>query len=334
MQAQDRSRSPSGVSGLPESHGLYAVAQHAGVSSMPAAGVAEDKAWFTGDPTLDYWVLKNILQPAVRGGLSLIAKEEAKNIIRQCMLRQGTIRHMPGYFQGCIRKAISAAELNRSGGNVFPSPPADVRTVARPLGSVASPGRAEACPAPGVASVAASSVHAAAAVESEVLVTSGPQALAASNVIVTETGNDAGEALPWARACLAALASKSKLLRIFYAQLDAQALSAISSLSEVSQVHVAIAVCLASTPSTCASNLCQRFVSSLKHLTQASEQLPAVPSAPEDLQVVILHLGSVVGMGHVAMKAAFATVLQRRSSVNVHVLEMHSIVSGELFSRV
>lgn len=334
VQAQDRSRSPAGVAGLPPSHSLAAVAQHADASVPPGAAVPEDKSWYTGDPTLDYWVLKNIAQPAVRGGLSLIAKEEAKNIIRQCMLRQGSIRHLPGYFQGCIRKAISASEFKQNGGRPVSAPPVDVRSVARPIVRLASPTRAEAFPAPGAATAELSSGVAAEVAASSVSAAALPQSPASALGQAEVASNDSCEAAPWARACLASTTVKSKLLRMFLGHLNPAAVTAISSLVEAAQVNVAIAVCLASTPTASPSDLTLRFAATYKHLTQPAEPLPAVSGAVQSLQLVILHLGSAVGMGHVAMKAAFATVLQRMTSVRLHVLEMHSFVPAELFASV
>ena len=91
--ADHRSRSPAPIStSLPLHHVLHGVA----VDTVSTAGtgmkaVPEDKAWFTGDTTLDYWVLRHILNPAARSGLSLIPAEERKHIIRVCMSKQHSV---------------------------------------------------------------------------------------------------------------------------------------------------------------------------------------------------------------------------------------------------
>jgi hypothetical protein len=108
--ADHRSRSPASHSaGLPSHHVLHAVAVEA-VSTMGSGlkSVPEDKAWFTGDTTLDFWVLRHILNPAARSGLSLLPAEERKHIIRVCMAKQHSVRSVDNYFQGCVRKSVAA----------------------------------------------------------------------------------------------------------------------------------------------------------------------------------------------------------------------------------
>ena len=108
----------------------------------------------------------------------------------------------------------------------------------------------------------------------------------------------------------------------------------MSSLSEASQVHIAIAVCLASSTTIAPSALCRRYVSNFSALTRALDAPTTAAMSSQTLPLVIMHLGSVVGIGHVAMKAAFATVLQSMPSAQLRVLEMHSFVPGGSLSSV
>ena len=113
VHGQDRSRSPVHAprTGLPvhQSQAPAAQAVAAGLPPAPAA-VHEDSLWFTSDTILDHWVLQNISAPPVRAGLALIDLKERKNIINVCMNNAGGVRNMANYFQGCIRRAISAKE--------------------------------------------------------------------------------------------------------------------------------------------------------------------------------------------------------------------------------
>ena len=50
--------------------------------------------------------------------------------------------------------------------------------------------------------------------------------------------------------------------------------------------------------------------------------------------LVILHLGSVCGLGHVSMKAAFASVLKDMPQATLSVIEMHSFTGGQQLAAV
>ena len=202
--AQDRSRSPGGAAGSPAQLAMSGVGHHAVETAAYLGAVAEDSAWFTGDTTLDFGVLKSIVAPSIRGGLSLIPKDERKTIIRQCMTRQAMIRHLPGYFQGCIRKAISAQEFGRTVVNPAAVSTPDVRTVARLLVHVASPLSAEASRAPALAQ-SSPSPHAsegAALGAGAAPVASGASAHPSSNSV--SASNDVCEIPSWVRGCLSA----------------------------------------------------------------------------------------------------------------------------------
>ena len=331
--AQDRSRSPGfqSAGGLLADHRLAAVGLNAALSNNHTGAVPEDKEWFTSDTTLDFWVLKAIPAPAVRAGLSMVPLPERKHIIRTCMSKEYTVRSLSNYFQGCIRKAISVEHFAGNGAVLGRAPsPNRMQQVARPLMSSTSPASAEVSGTSvgtgGVATVGGSPVIAAPP--------SLPQA-ASANVLVgaaASVGNDCAETPSWVKGCLGLLNCKSKLLRLFSQQLDADSKSLLFSLLPDQQVHVAVAVCLASNSTTTPSALCAGFVNTLVSLTVRP---PATaPPASQALPLVILHVGSVVGNGHVCTKAAFATVLSDLPSAQIHVLEMHSFVVSSVLAQV
>ena len=331
--AQDRSRSPAlpGACGLPADHRLAALGCSAALSVTLPAAVPEDREWFTSDTALDCWVLKAIPAPAVRAGLSMVPMPERKHIIRTCMSKEHAVRSLSNYFQGCIRKAISAEHF--VGSNAVPGrgpSPNRVQQVARPLVSSTSPASAEVSVAPcdtrALPTVGNSPVI---AVPSSV-----SQAASASRVGGTggAVGNDTAETPSWAKGCLALLNCKSRLIRLFSQQLDEGSKALLFSLPPEHQVHIAVAVCVANTTTSTPSELCRGFVATFTSLT---ERPPVTaPPASQALPLVILHVGSVVGNGHVCMKAAFATVLRDLRSAQIHVLEMHSCLVSSVLAKV
>jgi|APFre7841882630_1041343.scaffolds.fasta_scaffold32294_1 hypothetical protein len=103
---EHRSRSPSSHSaGVPANHFLHGVATGASSNVSPGlTSVDGDQAWFTGDTTLDFWVLRTILNPCARHGLTFLPVEDRKHIIRGIHCAQSII----------ISRAVSENQFLRS----------------------------------------------------------------------------------------------------------------------------------------------------------------------------------------------------------------------------
>ena len=331
--AQDRSRSPAlkHIAGLPSTSPLAPVAAAAVAAAAPSTACPEDRLWYTGDTTLDFWVLQKIPLQQVRAGLALIHLTERKNIIHSCMSNEHLARNLMNYFQGCIRKAISAQEYKKD----HKSNPGPTRTaltnVARPLTRTASPARAEASSGP-----------------VGPWPTAGPALSVASSTVGHETAappcdaapvahlanNDQSDAPAWARTCMQHIGRKSMLLRCFCQVLEPDAVSMLMGLSDPEKVHVVIACCLGWQSDGNASDSCKRVCRNLIDLRPRAEAVPAGVPAASAVSIVILHVGAICGISHVALKAAFATVLKDMPGAKVSVSAMHAFTIGAKFREV
>ena len=199
---QNRSRSPGlgRVAGLPGHHPLAGPGRFLSEATSSPTSVPEDKLWFTGDTTLDVWVLKHIEVPNARAGLALIDVHERKSIIRVCMGKQHTARSISNYFQGCIRKAIAAKEFVPERTSSIGPAPSMLQHLARPLAALASPSGAEALPLPAAEAVTAAVSHTPAAAGTEPappLVRAGE-----TRCLPQADSNDRPEIPEWARTCM------------------------------------------------------------------------------------------------------------------------------------
>ena len=333
---QDRSRSPaiSHVAGLGRHPAAAGMAPHALQSAAALGALSEDTAWYTNDTTLDCWVLQTIPILAVRMGLTCIDVQERKQIIRSCMGKANAVQSIVQYFAGCIRKSQAKKELGLARAvQSTHTPDHLLQHVARPLVSMASPSGAEAFVDP----CKSAAVHIATAnpvASPGGVVTKVAPASISKSVPTSAACNDIIDAPPWARACMRVHDSKSKLLRSFFQHLDAEAAAALSALSPESQAHIVIAACLAWQWSPQPSHLCRRLVGNHAELTLGSETSSRAAAGSPVISLVILHIGSVVGIGHVSLKAAFARVLKDFPSATIKVLEMHSFVVGTTLANI
>ena len=261
----------------------------------------------------------------------MVPLPERKQIVRSCMSKEHTVRSISNYFQGCIRRAISADQFAHSSTVLGRTSMTDqVQQVARPLMSMTSP----ACAEVSGASYGSRAMPAAGGSPSSAAPPVDREAASASSPVVVAgaVGNDVVEIPSWVKDCLALLSSKSKLIRLFSQHLDDESKSLLFSLPPEQQVYVVVAVCLAQTSTATPSALCRGFARTLTTLTERPPPTPA--SEAKALPLVILHVGSVVGNGHVCMKAAFATVLPHLGSHEIRVLEMHSFVVSAVLAKV
>ena len=333
--AQDRSRSPAPVmtTGLASDHALAPVARAAADNAVLSVGVPEDQDWFTMDVVLDNWVLKSVHSPAIRAQLALISLQDRKQIITSCMRTAHNIRNMNSYFAGCIRKSVATMDMRRT---QTKSPPLftvhSVEQVARPLMGTASPKCAEASVAFAAPSPASAAVAACRASPD-----GAPQAVAqaaAPTAGEASAHNDASTLAPWARTCMQHTGRKSMLVRSFCQQLERGAAAELQALPPTEASQVAIACCLAWEAPQPVSTLCRRLVRNYRELQQ-SQPLPTAPeTASPRINLVILHLGGMGGVGHISMKAAFALVLKDLPAAKVSVLAMHVFAVGAQLSEV
>ena len=333
--AQDRSRSPAHgpTSGLPLHHPLAAVAEVAVANASGATAVPEDRSWYTTDTILDCWVLKSIASPQVRAGLAVLPCGERKQIILSCMKSEHSVRNLTNYFVGCIRKSLAAAEFRKSQTpSTLPPTAHSVAQMARPLMKTASPQCAEAssrAPAPPPASAADAPSFAAPKGSSEPVLEPAPMPSTAASA-----HNDASALAPWARTCMQHIGRKSMLLRAFCQLLDADAVADLQALPPTEASHVVIACCLAWEEPMPVSTLCRRLVRNYGELQQSQPSPSIPPQASHSVNLVILHLGGMGGVGHISMKAAFALVLKDMPTAKVSIFAMHVFAVGARLSAV
>ena len=323
--SQDRSRSPAVChSGhMPSVPSAYGSISH-GCASGSGVMAGGAPSWSTGDKDLDHWLHSLNLEGSVYARLSQVTDVwDRRHIVSACKENLPRVRSMGAFMNGCITKSLNAQRTCKaqqgSQGNPY-AVAAAASTSARPS-FPAGLGNSTARPVADVP--AASSARASAA-------TVLPEASTAESraVDTCPANDDASVWQAWSTRVMQNVDHKSKFLREVMQDLDHALASQLAALPVEWQFTIACAVALLARDGQCPKNSTTTLLRAYAQtMNKPSMDVLAVSPSTAPSKCVVIHFGALVGMTHIAFKAALSSILSECSSSPFEISEVYSFPS-------
>ena len=128
----------------------------------------------------------------------------------------------------------------------------------------------------------------------------------------------------WVSAMNNNLKDKSKVMELFFTNLDADRILQLSKLPVAMQLHIAVACMLNPSAWPSVNEFVARCVATLELLDTPADLVASPSVQPKTLQLVVITVGYGMGLGHMAVHAALQQVSKVPSAVNLNLAGAYS----------